>query len=565
MFLCGRRVREERFAEAGAAHLETMMERDLSPAVVELMEQLAETPLADRIELAALSGRSAASVYRGIEALSGRGLVEAVPHATELVPRTNRFLLTAAGLACLARGRDVSTAELLRARPVSEQWRRSLLRRLDGVGAVYRLASGLSEVSFPLRLRWYRAAAADAGVALADGRTLAVLRLGRTVERSAAAQRMRRLGAGPRYSGALVLAPDDTRLRQLRHRARGLPFGCFLALERHALAASADDAVWISRAGGPALSLEDALGYVSGPGEWGRERTPARRSMPRPLSAAEDRDVLLPSLLGAAEKRTLDLIGDWPWLAPSELEGLMGVGRRRVSQLAGSLRERELIAETRVEGRRRLVLTDRALAALARRDRASPADARRRWSAGPIEDGRGPQWREVPGRRSRQLLRHIEHTTSVHGFLAALATQARARGWELLQLDPPQRASRYFRSEGVLRSIHPDAFVMLRAEGERRPAFLEWERRAIRPQTMRARLAPYLRYFATRRPTDDQGVRPQLWVVLEDPLAADRFLSVARSELVRTRVELPLMVSDRERIAELGPLGAAWRGTVDWD
>ena len=542
-----------------------MMEPDLSPAAVELLEQLAQTPLADRIELAALSGRSAASVYRGIEALSQHGLVEAVPHATKLIPRTSRLLLAAAGLARLARERDVSTAELLRARPVSEQWRRSLLRRLDGVGAVYRLASGLAEVSYPLRLRWYRAAPADAGIALADGRTLAVLRVGQTVERSAAAQRMRRLGAGPRYSAALVMAPDDTRLRQLRSRARGLPFGCFLALERHVLAASADGAVWIARAGGPALSLKDALGYVSGPGEWGRERTPARRSMPRSVSTDEDRDCWMPSLLGAAEKRALDLIGDWPWLAPRDLEGLLGVGRRRVSQLTGSLRGLELIAEVRVEGRRRLILTDRALALLARRDRASPALARRRWSAGPFEAGRAPHWRDVPGRRSRQLLRHIGHTAAVHRFGAALAAQVRDLGWELQQLDPPQRASRYFRSEGVLRSIHPDAFVMLRAEGERRPAFLEWERRAIRPQTMRARLAPYLRYFATRRSTDDHGLRAQLWVVFDDRLAADRFLTVARAELRRTRVELPLVVSDRERIAELGPLGAAWRGTDGWD
>ena len=541
------------------------MEPDLSLAVVELLEQLAQTPLADRIELAALSGRSTATVYRGIERLSEHGLVEAVPHATELMPRTSRFLLTASGLARLAGEQGVSTAELLRARPVSEQWRRSLLRRLDGVGAVYRLASGLAEVSYPLRLRWYRAAPADAGIALADGRTLAVVRLGRTVERSAASQRMRRLGAGPGYSAALVLVQDETRLRQMRRLARGLPFGCFLALERHALAASADDAVWIARAGGPALSIEDALGYVSGPGEWGRERTPARRSMPRSVSTDEDRDARMSSLLGAAEKRTLDLIGDWPWLAPGDLVGLMGVGRRRVSQLTGSLRELELVAEARVECQRRLTLTDRSLALLARRDRASPHLARRRWSAGPIGPERAPHWRDVPGRQTRQLLRHIGHTAAVHRFGAALAGQARGLGWELLQLDPPQRASRYFRSEGVLRSIHPDAFVMLRSEGERRPAFLEWERRAIRPKTMRARLAPYLRYFATRRPTDDHGVRPQLWLVFDDPLAADRFLTVARAELRRTRVELPLVVSDRERIAELGPLGAAWRGTDGWD
>ncbi len=541
------------------------MEPRLTSGQMELLGQLAETPLADRIELAALSGRSTATVYRGIEVLSEGGLVERVPHATDLLPQTGRFQLTAAGVEALARSRGSSPAALLRERPVSEQWRRSLGRRLDGVAAIYRLAAALTELSYPIRLRWYRSSAADAAVALADGRTVALLRLGRSVERTAAAFRLRRLGEGAHYSGALVLVPDETRLRQLRRLARSLPFGCFLALERHAVTASAADAVWVPRAGGPVLSLGEALGYVRGPGEWAREQAPVRRSMPRPAGARADGDHLWASRLGPAEKRALDLIADWPWLAPAELEGLMGVGRRRVSQLSGSLREQELIAAPRVERRPRLVLSDRALAMLAQRDRARPSEALRRWSACPIDTGRAVTWQNVPGRRTRQLLRHIGHTESVHGFAAGLSADARALGLDLLQLDPPHRASRYFRSEDGLRSIHPDGFVMLRAGSRRHPAFLEWERRAIRPQTMRGRLAPYLRYFATRRPTDDHGARPQLWVVFDDPMAADRFLAVARAELARARIELPLMVADRERIERCGPLGAAWRGTDGWD
>ena len=46
-------------------------------------------------------------------------------------------------------------------------------------------------------------------------------------------------------------------------------------------------------------------------------------------------------------------------------------------------------------------------------------------------------WRNVSGSRSRQLLRNVEHTGAVHWFLAALAEQARASGWEVAQFDPP--------------------------------------------------------------------------------------------------------------------------------
>ena len=41
------------------------------------------------------------------------------------------------------------------------------------------------------------------------------------------------------------------------------------------------------------------------------------------------------------------------------------------------------------------------------------------------------------------------------------------------------------------------------------PFFLEWERRAVQPSTMDAHLAPCLRDYASQRPTDDHGVRPQ--------------------------------------------------------
>ena len=536
----------------------------MEPGRLELLERLAETPFADRIEVAALSGRSVATVFRQLAALSEAGLVEDLGHATELLPSTRRFCLTARGVERLARERESSTDSLLRKSPVSEQWRRLLLRRLDAVAAIYRLASSLTEVSFPIRLRWYRSAAPDAGVALEDGRTLAILRMGRAVERTALAHRFRRLRDGAGYSAALVLVPDETRLRHLRRLARDLPFSCYLAVERHALATSADDAVWVSRAGGPRLSLRGALGFVRPGGEWTRERTPARRSIPRPFDLNADHDRLLPARLKPAEKRSLDLIADWPWLAPEQLEGLMGVGRRRVSQLTSSLEEQGLVAGPRAERRRRLALTDRGLTALAHRDRASPAEVRSRWSAGADGPAAETDWRAVPGRRARQLLRHIGHTESVHGFAAALSAQARGLEVELAQLDPPHRASRYFRLDGRLRSIQPDAFVMLHAGGERLPLFLEWERRAIRPKTMRARLAPYLRYFSTRRPVDDHGALPRLLVVFDDPLAATQFLRVARWEMERTRITVPLFVSDRELVRRRGPLGAAWRMTDSW-
>ena len=202
---------------------------------------------------------------------------------------------------------------------------------------------------------------------------------------------------------------------------------------------------------------------------------------------------------------------------------------------------------------------------LARRDRTSVGLAKKRWSIA-LEDLEGPfEWRNVTGRRGRQLLRNIEHTDAVHGFLAALTAQAPLLGWEIVQLDPPRRASRHFRHDDRMRAVNPDAFGVLRKSGTEWAFFLEWERRAVRPSTMSDRLAPYLRYYSSHRPLDDHGTRPAVLVVFDDDIAATHFLRVAREEMRAERVTVPLWVSHKEALDALGPLGRAWRTPGEWE
>ncbi len=139
-----------------------------------------------------------------------------------------------------------------------------------------------------------------------------------------------------------------------------------------------------------------------------------------------------------------------------------------------------------------------------------------------------------------------------------MARQARELGWETDQLDPPASASRYFRYFGGMRSIHPDAFGILRRGNAVRPFFLEWERRAVRPVTMATRLAPYLRYYSTHRPLDDHGAPPVVLVVFDDDIAQTHFLRVAQEEMARLRTAVPLLASHRSILEREGPLGRAW-------
>ena len=529
----------------------------------ELLRCLASMPFLDRLEMAAVSGWSRGAVYEAVRKLEGAGLIAPVPHAAELIPPTRRYHLTAAGINRLAEHEGMTLDEALRARPVSAQWRRILLERLDAVAVVYRLASAVSNVAHPIRFRWLRAMPMDAAITLPGGRAIAVVRQGLTSDWTGFSKRLWRLWQGPQPSAVLMLMPDDVRLRHARRLAAGAPVTVFLALEHDAASAGANAPVWRLPSGPAVLSLRTALSYARPRGAMPTEARPARASLPGPLTVDGTQkavpDYLLPTLLKPTEKRFLDLLADWPWITPADLGGLLGVERSRLSQLLGRLKELNLAVDLVVAGRRGLALADRGLALLARRDRAAVGAARKRWSVAPLDPMAPFAWRNVSGARSRQLLRHIGHTEAVHWFVAALARQARSQGWEVVQLDPPHRASRHFRYGGRLHSVHPDAFGVLRRDGRTWPFFLEWERRAVRPVTMAARIAPYLRYYVSSRPADDHGAQPVVLVVFDLDIAHIHFLRVAREEMARTRVSLPLWASHKTVLDDLGSLGKVWR------
>jgi len=76
---------------------------------------------------------------------------------------------------------------------------------------------------------------------------------------------------------------------------------------------------------------------------------------------------------------------------------------------------------------------------------------------------------------------------------------------------------------------------------------------------MATRLAPHLRYYSAKQPLDDHGEGPRVLVVLDDELAESNFHGVARREMDRTGVDVPLWVSHKDILERVGPLGKAWR------
>ena len=540
----------------------------MKPLDGEMMGLLTRMPFLDRLEAASVSGWSRGAVYGSVRRLVGSGLVGSLPHASDLTPLTRRYHLTGKGLRLMARSGDTTIEELLQIHPVSTRWRRVLLDRLDALAVIYRVASAVANLAHPISFRWYRAMPMDAAITLPGGRTVGIMRLGLTSDRSGFSKRLWRLTRVPLPGAVLVLMPDEMRLRYARRQLGRTPVAALLALEHEAAAGATDDPVWRLPSVSGAVDLGTAIDRLPPDGSIATEKPLTRISFPVDLDEhdpGEDApDYLLPALLRPAEKRAMDMLSGWPWLNLNDMAGLMGISRPRASQIVASLEDFGLVVRPPSSGRR-LALTDSGLAMLSRRDRTAVGLARKRWSVSPLNEEYPLRWRNVSGRRSRQLLRHVEHTSAVHGFMASLAGQARDMGWEPIQLDPPFRASRYFRYFGGLRSIHPDAFGLLRRGSVAWPFFLEWERRAVRPITMAGRLAPYLKYYATHRPADDHGSAPHVFLVFNEESAATGFLRVAMEEMEREKTSLPLLVSHRGLVERRGPLGRVWRTPGQWE
>ena len=345
-----------------------------------LLRALASMPFLDRTEMVAVTGRSRGAVYEAVERLEASGLCASVLHATELVPQARRFHLTESGLRRLAEEEGKALDELVRSHPVSAQWRRSLMERLDAVAVIYHLASAVSDVAYPIRFRWYRSIPLDAAMTLPDGRTVGIVRQGLTADRSGFSGRLMRLQGGPIPGTLLVLMADQVRLRHARRVLSNIDVPALLAVERDAVRAGADERIWTPSEIIADISLRYELERAAPGGGLPHEPEPGRADAPSDLSgraaAADIPDHMLPVTLSSAEKRALDLISDWPWTALDELAGLMGVTPQRASQVVIPLEGFGLAARHRDRGGR-LALTDRGLALLARRDRTSVVLARR--------------------------------------------------------------------------------------------------------------------------------------------------------------------------------------------
>ena len=160
----------------------------------QLLDSLSRTPFVDSAELAGILGEAHATIHQGLASLLADGIVGRVSHGTAHLPSSQRHYLTANGIREAAQVLGFATpSDFVRAYPVSREWLALLIRRMDAVAAVCRLAASMSPGIDGLRshVEFHRRGCFDATITLHDGRRFGVVRQGLALRRRSLYDRLR--------------------------------------------------------------------------------------------------------------------------------------------------------------------------------------------------------------------------------------------------------------------------------------------------------------------------------------------------------------------------------------
>ena len=136
-------------------------------------------PFIDSAELSRVLGEAHATVHRALTGLLADSIAGRVGHGAAHLPSSGRYYLTANGIREAAELLGFATpSDFVRAYPVSREWLTLLIRRMDAVASVYRLAASMSPGVDGLRshVEFHRRGRFDATITLHDGRSFGVVR-----------------------------------------------------------------------------------------------------------------------------------------------------------------------------------------------------------------------------------------------------------------------------------------------------------------------------------------------------------------------------------------------------
>ena len=528
----------------------------------QLLDALSRTPFIDSAELARILGEAHATVHRALTGLLAEGIVGRVSHGTVHLPSSQRYHLTANGIRQAARVLGFETpSDFVRAYPASREWLTLLIRRMDAVASIYRLAASMSPGIDGLRSRveFHRRGRFDATITLHDGRSFGVVRQGLALRRRSLYDRLRAIAEYDytrRPDTVLILVPSvwEERLTTRFCEERNIR-DCYVAVESKDALERRDLRLWCCTSWVIGSSFFSLKGVVSrsSPGGGPRTQSPERKraSLPRPERMAQ----AAPTFgLSPAEKRTLDLITDHPMVPREHLALWLGISEGRVSQMMRSLVNTWGLVERRGKrGDTRYTLSAEGIRYVTHRDRAQLPTTRGIWSTALTTDKQGR--RRHVGHRIETWARQTKHADGITWFLSKLEAEARADPHsELVWSVPTARSDRAYNWGDS--AIAPDAVGEMVADGLQIPFYLEYELRARHPRGVIDRLDPYEDYYWSNEPGADQPPFPVTLFVVVTEEVEDTYVRTAADMTLMT---VPVLVSCMPVLSHTGILGSSWR------
>ena len=527
----------------------------------QLIDALSRTPLVDSTELALILGEPHTTVHRTLSNLLTEGIVGRVSHGTVHLPSSQRYQLTANGIreAAWVLGFD-TPSDFVRAYPMSKEWLTLLIRRMDAVASVYRLAASMSPGIGGLRthVEFHRKGRFDATITLHDGRDFGVVRQGLALRRRSLYDRLRAIAEydySRRPGAVLVLVPSmwEERLTTRFCDDRNID-DCYVAVESRDALERRDRRIWRCTSfviGSPFFSLEGVVSRTTPGGS--RTQSPERKraSIPDPERMAQ----AAPAFgVSPSEKRTLDFITDHPMIPREHLALWLGVSEGRVSQMMRSLVDVWGLVEQRGKrGDTRYTLSAEGIRYVTHRDRAQLPTTQGIWSTALTADKQGR--RRHVGHRIETWARQTKHADGITWFLSKLEAESRTdANSALLWSVPTARSDRAYNWGDS--AIAPDALGELVTGGIHIPFYFEHELRARHPKGVLARLRPYESYYWSPEHKDDQPPFPTTLFVVDTEDVEDTYVHTAAQT---SRMSLPILVSCIPVLSTTGILGKSWR------
>ena len=549
--------------------------------------------------------------------------LEALGHVTSLKTANGyrhgwdvkRFVMTVRGIRRLAELERIEVRDALKRYPVSLQWRRVVLRRLEALEVYYKLCCfaavarreggiafgegeggpgefAVGEPSEGTLFWWRRTGWMDGTVVYGRGmgaRRVRVLRVGAVGVRKAILHRLGSMVQAWRSRGIeriVIVVPGYTELRLVEHwlRANARFIQAYCVIEHELKEARAwEDVVFIrpGRYGSAYFSLSAAFGGLRGrPSEEGAllDEFESHEKIVVPEGAilrtgGNDRGILVGASLSRRERICLQAVADWPLGLRGHLLSLKGVNK---DSLANLLRM-GLIYYVWDERQARVLLSDAGMRYLASRDRSSLGMLRSRWGAVILDDdddgsselkafpvsGKGLDRRHrirAEGGKLRVVSRQLEHLDGITEFFSVLG--GGTEGLDVVEVLPTHRSERWARIGRRMRAILPDGAFVAKTRDSVVPFALEFERRAVTPKLMNQRLRPYKQYYDAVYRFEDHGAILVTLIVFESVVHASDFASHCGSGRVVARTSrgrnMPLYVSSIEEIREKGLWEEIW-------